>query len=155
MTPIELQDELAAEIGRILSGKKYKTTGGERVPMNIYTQGLPAEQSDDDKDPTPYIIVKLIEGEDTGEKDSFNTVKTVTVVELWDENPDKQGYRDVMEIIHKVYARFAANPSLNNRGVFTGYFKWETQDDAYYPFFLGAFLMDFYIPAVRREDPFL
>ena len=155
MTAVELQDELAAEIGRILTGYKYKTTGGERVSMNIYTQSLPAEQSDDDADPSPYILVKLDRGSDSGEKDSNNIVKMIVVVEVYDDDPSKQGYRDVMAIIHRIYARFQSDVSLNNKAVYAGAFDWEIQDDEYYPYFIGAFTMDFYIPAIRREVPWV
>ena len=155
MTAVDLQDELVKELGKLFENHKYKTTGGERVALNIYAQDLPAEQSYDDADPSPYLIVRIDSGKDSGEKDSFNTVTVVIVAEVYDDNPNKQGYRDVIAIIQKIYARFHKDPSLNNTAVYSGAFDWDVQDGTYYPYFIGACVMDFHIPAIRREDPWV
>lgn len=154
MTPLELQDELAAEIGRILKGYKYKSPAGGRVPVNVYTQNIPINETDDEDDPIPYIIVRLSSGEDVGEKASFNIVKLVIIVGIWDDNLDAQAYRDVMDIIQKIYERFQKNPNLNGKAYYSGEFHWAAQEDSYYPYSFGACSLSFRIAAIRREDPF-
>ena len=60
MTPIEFQDALAAEIRHILKPYAYKTPASERVSMNVFTRSIPVQQTDDEEDPFPYVIVTTI-----------------------------------------------------------------------------------------------
>lgn len=154
-TPLTLQDELAAEIGRILKENRYKKPSGDMVPLQVFTQNVPINETDDEDDPIPYAIVRMISGKDTGEKDSFNTVKVVLIIGMFDDALDAQGYRDVMGVIEKIYARFHKDPNLNGVARYAGEFDWMLQDDSYYPYTFGACTMNFYIPAIRREDPYI
>lgn len=153
-TPLDLQDELIKEIRKILDGYLYRTADGTRIPINIYSQAIPVPDSDeDDKDPIPYIIVRLSSGDDDGAKDSFNTVSTVIIVGVMDDKPDQSGYKDCMNIFQKIYNRFNQNPNLNGMATYDGEFHWANQEDNYYPYFFGACQMKFRIPSIRREDP--
>lgn len=166
MTPLELQDELVGEMSRILDGYTYKTPGGERIPIHVFAQNIPMKEVhneyDDEADigdaleddSIPYIIVRLISGEDDGTRESVNTVSIVAIVGIWDDALDAQGHRDVMNIIQKIYQRFHENPDLNRKAAYAGGFKWAMQDDTYYPYSFGACHMKFHIAAVRREDYF-
>lgn len=153
MTPIDLQEELMAEVGRILDGYLYRTPSGERIPIHIYPQKLPIPEGDEDEtDIIPYVIVRLNSGDDSGRKDSDNIVHVVLIVGVMDDAKDQQGYRDCMNIYQKIYQRFSQNPNLNGKGIFVGEFKWANQEDDYFPYFFGACTLDFKIPAIRRED---
>ncbi len=156
MTPLELQDELVCELGRILKGYTYKTTTGERIPIHIFAQSLPISESEEeiDDDPVPYLIVRLTSGEDGGTRESFNTISIVVIIGIWEDALEAQGHRDVMNIIQKIYHRFHTNPDLNRKAVYAGDFKWALQEDTYYPYTFGACHIRFYIAAVRREDVF-
>ena len=154
MTPLELQDELVDEVGRILDGYAYKSPGGNRTPINVFPQNLPMNETDDEADPIPYAIVRLSGGEDGGSRDSFNIVSVIIIIGIWDDALDSQGHRDVMNIIQKIYQRFHEDPGLHRKAAYAGGFKWALQDDAYYPYSFGACHMKFHIAAVRREDCF-
>lgn len=154
MTPLNLQDDLIEELGSIFAPLLYKTPAGERVPINIYAQHLPIPDTDDDEDPVPYLIVRLQSGDDDGGRDSSNVVSVVIIAGIWDDSSQAQGHRDVMNIVQKIYQRFAEEPNLKNRAAFTGDFHWQTQEDNYYPYFFGACSMKFNIAAIRREDPY-
>lgn len=169
MTPLMLQDELVEEIKRLLSEHLYKKpptiedmedaeegteVEAKRVPMNVFSQNLPINETDNDADPIPYIIVRLNSGEDESTRESNNVVKLVVIIATWDDALENQGYRDVLNIIQKIYHRFETNPNLNGVGVFSGKFKWAIQDDNYYPYNFGACELNFHISAVRREDPY-
>lgn len=154
MTPLELQDELVAEMPKILDGYLYHTPAGKRVPINVFPQSLPVNETDDEDDPIPYIIVRLNNGEDKGGRDSNNTVKLVIIIGIYDHGREAQGHRDVMNIIQKVYQRFHENPNLNGKAVYAGEFDWAMQEDTYYPYSFGACSLSFNIAAIRREDPF-
>lgn len=154
MTPLELQDELVCEMGRLLSGCTYRTPEGEYIPIHVFAQNIPVNEMEDEDDPVPYLIVRLDSGEDDGTRESFNTVSIVVIVGIWDDALDAQGHRDVMNIIQKIYQRFHENPDLNRKAVYAGDFKWAIQNDTYYPYTFGACHIKFRIAAVRREDYF-
>lgn len=154
MTPLVLQDELVEEMKRLLSNYLYKTPAGGRIPINVYAQNIPVNETDEDEDPIPYIIVRLNSGDDDGTRDSFNKVKLVIIIGIWDDSLDNQGHRDILNIVQKVYERFHTNPNLNNKAVYAGEFNWALQDDTYYPYSFGACSLNFNIAAIRREDEF-
>lgn len=154
MTPLELQDELVEEMKRLLSNYLYKTPAGGRIPINVYAQNIPVNETDEDEDPIPYIIVRLNSGDDDGTRDSFNKVKLVIIIGIWDDSLDNQGHRDILNIVQKVYERFHTNPNLNNKAVYAGEFNWALQEDTYYPYSFGACSLNFNIAAIRREDEF-
>ncbi len=152
MTPVMLQDELVEEIKRLLSNSSFKTPAGERAPMNVFAQSIPVNETDDDEDPIPYVIVRLNSGDDPGTRDSNHTVKLVVIVGIWDDALDNQGHRDVLNVVQKIYHRFQTNPNLNNKAVHSGDFSWALQEDGYYPYSFGACSLSFHIAAIRRED---
>ena len=154
MTPLDLQNELVEELKRLLSDYLYKAPSGERVPINVYPQSIPINETDDEEDPIPYIIVRLNSGNDDGTRDSNNTVKLVIIIGLWDDALDAQGHRDVANIIQKIYHRFQTNPNLNGKAVYSGAFDWALQEDNYYPYSFGACSLSFHIAAIRREDEY-
>ena len=154
MTPIELIDELADEYKRMFRDYLYKNPLGEEVKLSVFKHSLPINETDDETDPVPYIIVRLNSGEDKGGKDSFNTVKLVCIICSWDDSLDSQGYRDILNIIQKIYHRFAVSPNLNGKAAFSGEFDWVLQEDDYYPYYFGACSLTFNIAAIRREDEF-
>lgn len=154
MTPEMLQDALVEEIKNILSDRRYKTPAGDLIPINVYPQNIPVEQSDDDADPVPYIIVRLSGGEDKGGFDSNNVCKILIIMGIYDMDSSAQGHRHLLNIINKIYERFQINPCLDNKFVYQGGFKWDIQEDGYYPYYFGAMEMSFNIPALRREDKF-
>lgn len=155
MTPLELQDTLAEELGRVFADYVYKKPGSEeRVPLQIFTQHIPINETDDEDDPVPYLIVRLHSGDDDGTRDSFNQIKLLVIVGIFDDDLKAQGHRDVLNIIQKIYQRFQENPNLNNKAAYTGEFHWAAQEDNYYPFFFGACSMTFNIAALRREDEY-
>ncbi len=154
MTPIELQDALVDEVRHILDGCLYKTPEGEDVPINVFPQNLPMNETDDENDPVPYIIVRLSDGEDAGDRESFHVTSVVMIVAVWDNTHQAQGHRDAMNIIQKIYQRFHRNPDLERKATYAGKFRWAILEDSYYPYSFAACHMQFFTAAIRREDEF-
>ncbi len=156
MTPLDLIDDLADELTEMFMEHRFKCRKDEYVPINIYKQDLPKLELDyaEDEMPVPYIIVRLMRGHDTGERDSFYTVSVCLIVGIWDGDNDSQGYRDLQSIFQKIYHRFSTNPILKNRAAYAGEWNWVAQEDNYYPNFIGACNLDFHIAAVRKEIPY-
>lgn len=154
MVPEMLQDDLVEEYKKLFAEDRFKSPSGNSVLINVFPQSLPINESDDDDDPAPYIIVRIVDGEDNGTSDSNYSIKVLTIIGIFDDDLSNQGHRSVLHIINTIYKRFMANPNLNNKYVCDGPFLWEIQDDAYHPYFFGAITMNFNIPAIRREDIF-
>lgn len=152
MTPLELQDLLCEEIKQMLKPHRFKNQFGEDVEMQVFPQHIPINETDDEEDPIPYVIVRLNRGDSPLSRDSANTVDLVIIVGVWDDDLEAQGHRDILNVIQKIYERFASSPTLGGRAVFTGDFHWATQEDNYYPYFFGAARIQFWIGSVRRED---
>lgn len=153
MTPLDLQDELAKVIEELFSGYDYRLPGGGRSKLNIFTQHIPINQTDDEEEPVPYIIVRLSSGDDDGTRDSYNTVRVLIIAGIFDDSLEAQGHRDISNIFQMIYQRFHENPSLS-KARYSGEFHWALQEDNYYPYYFGACSMEFYIAAIRREDEF-
>lgn len=126
----------------------------KRRSLRIFAQDVPINETDDDFDPAPYIIVRAKSGDDDGTADGVNTVQIILIIAIWDDNNDSQGYRDVLDIIQKIYIRFHKEPMLNNQFMYAGNFHWMLQEDNYWPYFFGACTLNFNIPSIRRENEF-
>lgn len=153
MTPLDLQDDLVAELTEMFKDTLFKAPDGSQVPLHVYSQNIPLVNDDEDETALfPYLIVQLNNGDDEGAWDSTNAVRLVIIVGVYDHDTDRQGYRDAMNVYQRIYHRFQSKPNLNGAAVFNGEFHWANQQDDYYPYFFGACTMTFNIPAVRRED---
>ena len=126
----------------------------KRRPLRIFAQDVPINETDDDFDPAPYVIVRAKSGDDDGTADGVNTVQIILIIAIWDDDNDSQGYRDVLDIIQKIYIRFHKEPMLNNQFMYAGNFHWALQEDNYWPYFFGACTLNFNIPSIRRENEF-
>lgn len=126
----------------------------KRRPLRVFAQDVPINETGDDFDPVPYVIVRLKSGDDDGSADAVNTVQVIFIIAIWDDDNDSQGFRDVMDIIQKIYIRFHKEPMLNNQFMYAGQFHWALQEDNYWPYFFGACNMNFNIPSIRRENEF-
>lgn len=126
----------------------------KRRPLRVFAQDVPINETDNDFDPAPYVIVRLKSGDDDGSADAVNTVQVILIIAIWDDDNDSQGFRDVMDIIQKIYMRFHKEPMLNNQFMYAGQFHWALQEDNYWPYFFGACNMNFNIPSIRRENEF-
>lgn len=152
MTPSMLQDELIKELRNIFQPFLYRNSEGKRVPINIFAQNIPIQQTDEEEEPIPYIIVRVRSGSDAGEKNGAHIVSIMYIIGMWDNEESAQGHRDVLNVIQKVYERFSKNASLNGKAVYDGQFDWALQEDNYFPYYFGACSMNFKIEAIRRED---
>ena len=116
MIPTFLQDDLNEELKEILKNSTFKDTNGERKKINVFSQDLPVESNreDEDEDPFPYIINKLDSG-DIQSEESAHEVKVLLLIGIYDEDRNRQGYKDVLHIINKIYERVAKQNVLNKR----------------------------------------
>ena len=164
MTPSVLQDALVSELGDLLSHETYPNSRGEHVPIKVYPQDLPIQNSFDEEGepfestPDPYLIVRLNEGS-VENTDSAQTVDVILVICLYDNQSNRQGYRDVLHVMNQIMERYGKNqmvgPMEHGRTAlpFTLLhpIKWVMQDDDTHPYYFGAMNLKFETPAVCQE----
>lgn len=166
-----LQSELADELKEILADFRLKNPQGEIVGINIFEQLLPMpEPLDQGKidpqllenglvdeqtylDPYPYIIVKIEDGE-IKDENSAQMVNIELHIGIYEPDYDKQGHKDILNIVAKIYERFAKMPVLNGKYTIQYPFLWALQEEETYPFYFGGIGLIFEIAKIRREDPY-
>ena len=154
MIPTQLQDALVKELSRLFKDFKLKSPNkNEMVELTILPQDLPIiykYEDDEENEPFPYMIVKLDSGNiDDGEA---HKVKVLILIGIFDNNENKQGYRDVLNIIDRIYIRFGKDRMLDHQYEVEWPFRWQLYEDDTHPYYFGGIEMSFNIPSVLRED---
>ncbi len=171
MTAAFLQSELADELKKILSDFRLKNPQGEPSGINIFEQLLPMSEPLGQGEiasellenglvdvqtapaPYPYIIVRLDEGE-IEDADSAQKVNLSLLIGIYDPDYEKQGHKDILNIIAKIYERFAKCPVLNGKYTIQYPILWVLQEEESYPFYFGGMTLGFETAMIRREDPY-
>lgn len=175
-TPLFFQDALAKEIEKITADMRFiapKTK--EMVQMKAFSQSLPikeysegneenneysgsfdydSEQMNDPIFKCPWCVVK-IEGGDIPGINEWQTIQVAICFGIFNEDPRNQGHREILNLIQKVYSRFAVDPILDSQYTCSGEFEWAIQDEDTYPYFFGAISTNFKFAGYRRENKFL
>lgn len=156
MTALDLQEELAQEISKILKDIVTVNAAGESVSgVHVYKQNLPIILSDEEDDSKflPYAIVRLSEGKT--EDDNTPWVDTVDIhFGVHDPRESNQGHQHIMVMCQRVIDRFAAEPLLAKKYRAEQDIEWALLDEDTYPYYLGGVRMKFNVPKIGRRDPF-
>ncbi len=166
-----LQDELMSEIKKILADFRLKNPQKEPSEINVFLQNLPipkpVEQGEippellenglveeqTDLDPYPYIIIRIEDGE-IKDENSAQEVHINLLIGIYEPNYDKQGHKDVLNIMAKIYERFAKQSVLNGKYTIQYPISWALQEEESYPYYFGGMHLIFEIAAIIREDSY-
>lgn len=158
MTADILQEKLIKRVRKVLENLELPTVSGERRKIKIYSQDLDIpDDEDEDIDietaTAPYVIVRITDGfQETW--DSALQVNVVFIICIYSKDTNKDGTKDVMTIINKLYQSFAERPNIDEFEVEPP-LEWTLQTDVdTYPYFFGAVSIGFNCPAARRIDEF-
>lgn len=163
-----LQDELAEELRKIFKGYSLKKPDGGMDKIHVFEQLLPMPEPAGEEippellenglvdgmtspDPYPYIIVHI----DDGEIENAYSAQIVNInllIGIYEPDYDKQGHKDVLNIIAKIYERFAKTPVLNGKYTIQYPVTWALQEEESYPYYFGGMGMTFEIASIVRED---
>lgn len=166
-----LQSDLAEELRKILKDFRLKDPKGNLSCINIFEQYLPMPEpknqeellpellesgmaeEETEPDPFPYIIVRINDGE-IEDADSAQMVNLTLIIGVYDPDYEKHGCKDVLNIIAKIYERFAKMPALVRKYTVQYPIEWALQEEESYPAYFGGMGLTFEIAAIRREDPY-
>ena len=167
-----LQDDLAAELETLFEHFRLEDPDGNRRALNIFKQSLPIPEAEEIPDtvtdeeleegiydaraqaaPFPYILVRLEEGK-IEVIDHEQTVTVNLIIGVIDRNHNNQGHKDVLNIMQKIYERFAKNAILAGKYENVMPIEWALQEEESFPYFFGGMALRFETAPIRREDPY-
>lgn len=171
MMAIILQDELIAELEEILKPLMLKNKDGKLRHIKVYPQYLPvAGNYNSNTDITdsggfdfhdfdneyeslfPFIVVYL----ESGTVQSGVMAHSISVglaIGVYDNDDNRQGYRDILLIISKILERFEKNNILAKKFIADFPAEWSLQEpgDITCPCFYGSLVLNFDTATYRRE----
>ena len=144
MTQEFLQDAMVADLKELFAHERLKSSLGVEREIQIYPQDVPIRESDDEAQdkkapPEPYVVVQIIDA--------------VLVACVYDPDPGRQGYRDALHIINKIYHHYSACAVIGNRWEVLYPMEWTTQEEDTHPYYFTAMSLRIQAPAVHKEVP--
>lgn len=187
MTPQLLERDLVEDLHECLDGMLYQDVHGKLVPLKVFRHDVPiphhkdytdleyndvekeadpespelyfdsAENTEDDA--FPYVIVRLSQG-NVKNPDEPQLVTVNFIIGVYDPDERHRGHDGVMNIISRIYERYAKNPIVHGSKAkihFDGeqlLFHWVLQDDDTWPYYFGAVLAEFEIMPIERVSKY-
>jgi len=169
MTPTLLLEDMKVELERLFVDHRLPNVMGEEKPIAIYIQDVPIRKGPDvdgyaDIDvsqeqfgekaetPEPYILLRARSGK-IDDATADHAVRVVILLCVWDGDRERQGHRDVLHLIHRIYERFAKDPVLNDRYHMEYPIEWSTADEDNHPYYFGGMALGFAMAAIHRVPP--
>jgi hypothetical protein len=151
MIPSLMQDCLVNELETLFYGFTLKNVNNEDSPLHIYPQGLPSRKNQNDTSHYPFVVVKLIDGEDPGEEDP-NTCRIFFICGIYDPSENLQGHKDCLNILQKIYAHLARFRVFDKKYEVQYPFNWNLTDEDYFPYFYGGIETTWTVGKITMQD---
>lgn len=171
-TPLFFQKALVEEVKKISEGMLFASPGSaELARLSVHAQSLPIPEKkpetqadyqtidyEDGEEETavfkcPWCLVK-IEGGTIPGIDEMQQVEVAICFGIYNPDLENKGHEELLNLIQKVYTRFACNPLLDRQFTCSGSFEWALQEEDTYPYYFGAIGTSFKIMGYRRELKF-
>ncbi len=147
MTAFALQEDLAHELKELLSEIRIKEKE-DCKPVNLFVQDIPFTRDKKEMDSLfPYLIVRLEEGSISNDK---NTCQIVLIFGVHNEDRNRQGYKDLLNLMQKVMYHYTTEKVIAERYRIGDEIEWVVQDgDNIFPHFIGAVSFEVELPVIR------
>lgn len=154
MVPVQLVEDLAAELGQVLSHIRFPDKKDNETGINILKYGIPVERTREEKEGKfPYVLI-LPEGGEIPGSIKDQKINIQLVIGLFDEGLENQGKEQVLNVINDICERFLKNPVLNENYYADEKITWVIDREDEYPYHYGAVWLLFNVPAYRRESEY-
>ena len=151
MIPSFLQDFLVKEVKNLFKGFTLKNANGEEAPLNVYPQYLPARKGQKDTAHYPFVVVKLLSGEDPSEEDP-NSCRVLFYCGIFDDNENYQGHKDCMNVMQKIYDHLTRHWVFDKKYEVQYPISWTLTDEDFYPYYYGGLETTWTVGKVTRQD---
>lgn len=157
MTQEFLLDAIVEELRKVFKHTKLKNSLGVARAVQVYPQDVPVRTDDDEGEnkeapPEPYVLVR-IRGGKTEDDNAPQVIEAVAVACVYDEDENRQGFRDALHIINTIYQHYSADAVIGNRWEVIYPIEWTTQDEDTHPYYFAALSLRIQAPAVHKEVP--
>ena len=157
MTQEFLQDAVVEDLRELFKDYHLENSMGVRRRVHIFPQDVPIRQGDDDgtepeAPPEPYVIVRL-HGGSLPAQDERQIVKVILVICVFDQDPNRQGYRDALHIVNAIMTHYGENGIVANRYEVLHPIEWTPQEEDTHPYYFVAVAFDMNAPAIFKEVP--
>lgn len=170
-TPLFFQKALVEEIKKITSDMRFQNPGGEELlELSVFAQSLPipgrkqdagnqeeyqsieysVSETEEAVFNCPWCVVKL-EGGSIPEINGFQHIEVSICFGVYNPDKDNKGHEELLNLIQRVYQRFACDPLLDRQYTCSGEFEWALQEEDTYPYYFGAITTTFKFMGYRRE----
>jgi hypothetical protein len=170
-TPLFCQKALVEEIKELTKDMLFKNPGGEDlIKLQVFSQSLPIPKRKETQTSgtggnsidydggeleeavfkCPWCVVKVEDGSITG----INEGQMVSVAigfGIYNPDTENNGHEEILNLIQRVYGRFATNPLLDRQYTCNCEFEWALQEEDTYPYFFGAIGTVFKFRGFQRE----
>lgn len=155
MTQEYLLDAVIEDLERLFKGYKLRNSTGAELGIKICRQNLPVREGSDDapepeQPPEPYILVSLTGGEMLGNGAAL-TAEAVLLICVYDEAPDRQGYRDMLHIVNEIALHYGQRNIVGGKYEISYPVEWAAQQEDTHPYYFGGVRLNFELPAVYNE----
>lgn len=161
MIPIRLRNALKVRMEIALENQMYKRPATENdenqidplVPIKIFEQRLPIK-SEEEETPFPFLLIKLVSGEQTNLINGQHVVEVNFVVGIYDMRNENSGEDDVASVINKVLEDLQSNPIIDGffELDFESSLSWSISDEENQPYYFGAVSAFFRVSKLMRQD---
>ena len=154
MTVLSIYEELEEFLHSVLDEMYFESPSGQRVKINFYRQNLPPLLNEEDINPIPYVLIKILGGtfpqDYRGDKGKIRVLLTIGLMNT------ESGYtasRDVVGVIERIRTKllkvgYLKTFSLNSDIDFA------MNEDDEYPYSFGGLDMTFRSVNIMREDEY-
>lgn len=146
MTPLDLQKQLKAAVAECVKDLRFKNVNGDWVDINIFDQGVPIKQDDDEAEPYPYIETRIVDGEDN------DKIHVWLIIGIFNNDRKNNGTADVLGVMERIKQRFLTDNTLENFRQ-DGKIKWAIQNTDTYPYYFGGMETDFVGAGMEHTNP--
>lgn len=150
MTAFAMQEDLVQELKKLFSEFRISKKQ-ELKKINVFVQDIPFSQNKKDMEEIfPYIIVRLEEGGISNDK---NSCQVVLVFGVCDNDVNRQGYKDLLNMMQEVLYHYATEKIIAQRYSIGNDMEWLIQDgDNLFPYYIGAITFEVELPVIRVFD---
>lgn len=152
-----LPDAVCEDLNRIFKGYQLVNSCGEAQGIQVHLQDLPIRQGADeaedaDQKPEPYVIVRTVGGDVSG-IDEPQVINLVLLICAYDEDPNRQGYRDTLRIVGEILRHYSRNRITHRRYELQYPIQWTAGEEDTHPYYFAAMSLKFEGRTVYAEEP--
>ncbi len=131
LTPLLLLGELKSFLEGVVADYLLETNKGQAKAPQVVEGWLPPKESTEVPD-VPYVILRLLEGEDSAESAQVN-IKIL----VGSYSEDTDGWKDAVNVILRIRERLLINRTLGKKFRLKQPLKWKLFEEQPYPIWIG------------------